>query len=817
LSTRSSQSLRSKFVRTLLLVTGLTGVAALAIIVGTSAQTSAEHVASAQRYIEEGITSKGRILTENHARALRGLTLDNAFLDMQRLVARAVDEDADVVYGLYVNTDGDALAFGLRGSGTAKDALPEKDAWRRVQIPDLDLLVRATTITRTVRFGQDVVEVAVPVSGEDGEMLGTIRYGLSTARMHAAIAGEKAAARARLWRSVVLVGSLVTFAAALGLLLSRMQAVRITRPIAELTTAAKDLASGNRAVHVQIESGDELETLGASFNRMVHDLDASYRQLEEMNRTLEHKVEERTIELARRNLDMRLVLDNVDQGLITLGMDGVMALERSGAVDQWFGAYAGGVRFVDYVREISPSFAVEFELAWDQVLEDVLPLNTAIDQMPRRLVYQGRTFSLRYLPFHRDGQLEGVLLVLAEITERLAKEREDAEQSELMESFKRLMLDRTGMTAFLREAGRMIDDICSRRLEGDKVLHQRTLHTLKGNAASMGLTVVARICHGLEEKLGEGSRIDEEALTELADRWHSITAHVATLTGHTTERVIEVPESEYTAVLARLTHDPDVGRTEVDAGRTQVDGGGGGGPGGGGPGGGRTQVDGGRTQVVAQMRSWQLEPITKPLRRLADQARGLARRLGRGEIQVDIEDGGVRVHPDATAPLFAELAHMIRNAVDHGLERPNEREANGKPRQGRLTMKAALVADLFTLEISDDGRGIDWDTIATKALALGLPHTTPAHLLQALCTDGVTSRSEVSDTSGRGIGMAALKQRIEALSGRLEVRSKRGVGTTFVIRLPWSAESGSPNATATPAPRGPSTTPLSPAISPHPG
>lgn len=740
----------------MLLVTGLIGVAALGIIVASSAQTSSEHLASAERYIEEGITSKGRILTESHARVLRGLTLDNAFLDTQRLVARATDEDADVVYGLYVNTDHDTLAFALRGSGAAEDQFPDKEAWRRVHIPEDRLLVRATTVTRTVRFGQDVVEVAAPVSGDDGELLGTIRYGLSTARMHAAITREKTQARGRLVRSLVLVGSLVTFAAALGLLLSRMQAVRITRPIAELTAAAKDLAAGNRAVRVQIESGDELETLGASFNHMVHDLDTSYRQLEEMNRTLEHKVRERTRELGRRNLDMRLVLDNVDQGLITLGMDGAMALERSRAVDRWFGPYETGARFVDYVRPISPAFALEFELGWEQVLADVLPIDTAIDQMPRRLAHQGRTWSLRYLPYHRDEQLEGVLLVLAEITERLAKEREDAEQHELMESFKRLMRDRTGFSAFLHEAERMIDDVCSRRVGADTLLHQRTLHTLKGNAASMGLTVVASICHDLEEKLGEGSGLSEEDLDQLATRWRSIAAYVASLTGEAAGRVIEVPEPEYAAVLARLAreHAP--------------------------------------SDVVAQVMTWQLEPIAKPLRRLADQARALAGRLGRGEIQVEIEESDVRVHPDATAPLFAALAHVIRNAVDHGLERPAEREAMGKPRQGRLTMKAAVAAGTFTLEIGDDGRGVDWDAVAARAHALGLPHTTPAQLLQALCADGVTTRAEVTDTSGRGVGMAALKQQIDALNGQLDVRSQRGLGTTFVIRLPWSADTGAP-------------------------
>src|SRR6188508_1732909 len=93
------KSLRNKFIRTLLLVAGIIGLSTLAIVGVTSAQASAEHLRSVQHFIEEGIASKGKVLTENHALALRGLTLDNAFLDMQRLLERAIKDDRDLVYG----------------------------------------------------------------------------------------------------------------------------------------------------------------------------------------------------------------------------------------------------------------------------------------------------------------------------------------------------------------------------------------------------------------------------------------------------------------------------------------------------------------------------------------------------------------------------------------------------------------------------------------------------------------------------------------------------------------------------------------------
>jgi nitrate/nitrite-specific signal transduction histidine kinase len=118
---------------------------------------------------------------------------------------------------------------------------------------------------------------------------------------------------------------LVSLVTGLGLVLGRAQAVHITEPVGALTKAAEALAGGNRSARVDIASGDELSVLGASFNRMVDELNSSYRELEQMNRTLEQKVEARTAELATKNRDMRLVLDNVDQGFINLSPKGVMA------------------------------------------------------------------------------------------------------------------------------------------------------------------------------------------------------------------------------------------------------------------------------------------------------------------------------------------------------------------------------------------------------------------------------------------------------------------------------------------------------------
>jgi two-component system chemotaxis sensor kinase CheA len=750
--------LRGKFVRILLFVSILIGISTLAIVVFLNVQGSRVQLAQVEGHIRDGITSKGRVLTQNHALALRGLTLDNAFLDMQRLVERAVQDEQDLVYGLFVNSERETLAFSKRGDALGKGETPEKTAYRALGLAEGELLVKAPLVTRATRLGQDVLEVAVPVLSEDGETLGTIRYGLSLRRMHEALEHAKQDSLARVWRSAIWITALVGAATLLGLLLSRAQAVKITEPVGALTRAAEDLASGKREVRVNIDSGDELELLGSSFNRMVEELEGSNQKLEQMNRTLEHKVEARTAELALKNRDMQLVLDNVDQGFITLSPAGVMLGERSRVVSEWFGQATGSMPFWDYIGVTSRHFSVALRLAWSQLEDGFLPIDVCIDQFPQRLTNGSRTWSFRYLPFYENAEVAGFLLVVADVTEHLARERDEAEQSELMQGFKKLMLDKSGFTNFLREATGMVEEITKHTSTGDLTSLKRTLHTLKGNSGMMGLAVVARLCHTLEDQLAEEGRMQDDTLRELDNRWTTVSDHVTRFTGTAGQHVIEIPESEYSSLVSRLS------RNER------------------------------QSDVLHQVLSWQLEPAARAFARLADQARVLSRRLGKGEIDVEIVANNVRLDPQVWTPFFGELGHVVRNAVDHGFEPLDARRAQSKALRHTLLFRSEIGAGTLTFEVTDDGSGIDWGQIAETAKSRGLPHATQADLLAALCTDGVTTCHSVTDVSGRGVGMAAFRRRVDAMHGKIEVRSSPGAGTSWFIRFPWplaGAERGS--------------------------
>jgi two-component system chemotaxis sensor kinase CheA len=134
------------------------------------------------------------------------------------------------------------------------------------------------------------------------------------------------------------------------------------------------------------------------------------------------------------------------------------------------------------------------------------------------------------------------------------------------------------------------------------------------------------------------------------------------------------------------------------------------------------------------------------------------------------------------------LVHLVRNAVDHGIEPPHERERNGKPREGTLSLKAYHSGGNIVVEISDDGRGLDRNKIIEKAISKGLiqpgQNMSDTEIINLIFQPGFSTADKVTDISGRGVGLDVVRKAVETLRGRVDVSSELGKGCTFSVRLP---------------------------------
>ncbi len=167
--------------------------------------------------------------------------------------------------------------------------------------------------------------------------------------------------------------------------------------------------------------------------------------------------------------------------------------------------------------------------------------------------------------------------------------------------------------------------------------------------------------------------------------------------------------------------------------------------------------------------------------------RDLARESGK-QIKLELLGRETEVDKYLVERMTDPLMHLVRNAVSHGLEPAEERVAQGKPAEGRLTLRAATAGEAVLIEISDDGRGIDRERVAARARAKGLmtAGATPddAALLELICTPGFSTRDEADRGSGRGVGMDVVRNTVEELGGAVSLATERGRGTRFTIELP---------------------------------
>jgi two-component system chemotaxis sensor kinase CheA len=193
-----------------------------------------------------------------------------------------------------------------------------------------------------------------------------------------------------------------------------------------------------------------------------------------------------------------------------------------------------------------------------------------------------------------------------------------------------------------------------------------------------------------------------------------------------------------------------------------------------------------------------LEPGVVRLRRVAEQARSLAQRLGKGQLDVEIEvSPDVRFQPERWAPFWSSFVHVVRNALDHGIESPEARLAAGKPVRAKLKLRAEADTERLRIEISDDGRGIDWSSVASKAKERGLPYQSQRDLIDALFCDGLSTATSVSELSGRGVGMSAVRDAARSLQGVVFVTSAPSAGTTVRFDFPIGETSKTPDAPST--------------------
>lgn len=446
--------------------------------------------------------------------------------------------------------------------------------------------------------------------------------------------------------------------------------------------------------------------------------------------------------IGARNRQMRVVLDNVDEALVTIHESGALDDECSAAFVAWFGE-PRGAHFADKLAGGDAKLREQLRVAWSDLVERVMPLDLLVMQFPTRIERDGKHLRLDIKPLFAGKAFTGALLRVRDVTAEVEAQNTLEAQREYVAVVERALADPTSVSDFIEDTESWIERLVGGELDASE--GRRAVHTIKGNAAVFGVTSVADAAHRLEDELTAVTEVDRAAARELIASWGTFASRVEKLMSSARGHVhVSHGEVEALATLAEC------------AGAT----------------------------AAARLRRLLMESVGARLHGLAPRIERAAQTVCKPVPEVHVTAADVWLPPERLRGFWDVLNHVVRNAMDHGIEDAFEREAAGKPEAGRIDLVARVADELLVIEVTDDGRGVPWDRVRDKAIAAGLPHATREDLERAVFSETLSTAEAVTTTSGRGIGLSAVESVTRGLGGRVAIASEPGRGTTLRFTFP---------------------------------
>ncbi len=570
---------------------------------------------------------------------------------------------------------------------------------------------------------------------------------------------------------------------------------RMVAPLSELTSRVSNVRSADTFEPIELKQKDELGQLAGAFNKMIATLAASSR------------------ELAQTKQELLDLFNTIERGIFTVSKDQKIGELRSAFMAKIFEPEAlEGPTDVFELLQLDQQDDEE-EIAktkfWFECLleaGDELQWDLSKDVPLRRIRYRpsssqnDRILELDYAPIYaEDESVERIMVIVQDVTERENLQRELAQQKETNQSAVQQAAEIVRMQPEFFEL--FVSETTERFMEVDALLSKldegeapqqhttalfRAMHTIKGNARMFKLKSMQSLAHRAEDRLstvrdGE-ARFTSEFLMELKDDVATLKSQLQQFkqlgeeilsSSCRTERTRRITDSEFktlrdiTDQLGRRIHRLNAKVVPLRSPYSHL------------------------STLVRGMSLSDVNEVFEPLYEMVTDVSSRSQK----QVALKLEDNqGLRVEPKLGVKIRDLLVHMIRNSIDHGIELPEERAAQGKSMQGSIQVSSALEAGKLHVRLSDDGRGLDEEKIMKRGLERGLLTAESLRtsgrqaILQLIFAPGFSTAEQVSEISGRGVGADAVRAGVESLGGTLKLESEPGRGCEFELSIPVSAE-----------------------------
>lgn len=456
------------------------------------------------------------------------------------------------------------------------------------------------------------------------------------------------------------------------------------------------------------------------------------------------------VEVADRTSALTAILDNVTSGFLLIDANLAVLPGFTRSCHELFGAtVTAGTKLSELLRIADPRQRAQLEMSIEQIFADVFPDEVALDPVPKRFAFGDRVLRVDARIVRRDGSVVKVLFTLNDISSLERAQREAKDNHVLIG----ILREHVAFSAFAVDTRELFAASRDALPAGNQVFVRRAIHTIKGNAAAFDLDDAVTTIHAIESCAEITAAHIDEAEQSIRAFFTKHAEVLATSYDADPDQSFDVAESSLGDLRSMIQRHPGDASFVVD-------------------------------RWTAQLVLKRADQLVGPLDAFAGK---LAERLDKS-VAFTIRGGDTMVDARLMAPIFQSIPHMLRNAVDHGIEAREERST--KPACGRVELVIEDRGAAWALSLVDDGRGIEPDFVAAQAVFQGFlsleaaASMTRDEKLALVFQDGLSTAAIATEVSGRGVGMSAVEAAVRRQGGSIRIESTPGQGTSILLLVP---------------------------------
>lgn len=678
-------------------------------------------------------------------------------------------------------------------------------------------------------FGGMVQSGYAPIKDDQGSVVGMLAVDMDVSIL-------KKKEQAMITARYTALGISVVLALLLGILFSGY----LTKPIIILTKGTRKVAQGDLNTYVEVRRNDELGELANSFNTMTEDLKASHEALKKHNLELEEKVAQRTSELSQINKEIKDILDNMSQAIFTIDPEFKFNAQHSRYAFDIFGNINFAEKnFLDvfFANEdqsgekdkISTWLKKVFnnkDTAWEnlEALQPVREVKINVQESSKALT---KYITVKFEPikdiFAPDFKevVTKVMVIVQDITETKAlqfeiQKKEQEYKDNINQIVEIIKVDQEIFQDFITECKDNLvnfePDLINLKDDKDNmdIVNNlfRIMHTIKGNAKAFNLERIAGEAHSIENifsSIRKGEQVMTDDLlnevfkkldyfntlfNETLDIYEKIVHGKSADMGKTRgeERVkadsevikVKVQEinrlSELIKKADRLIEEDAYSIITTYPARQKVE-----------------EIGNIIKETEKRITTIRKIEIGRLFTRFPRLVRDVSLELGK-KVKLITAGEDVQVDKNIFDHISDPIIHIVRNSLDHGIEKPEERVSMGKPEEGTIEISTLLKDEELVVEITDDGKGLDVDRIKAKAVKKGLINADKAsemsdeEAVNLIFEPGFSTNDNVTNISGRGVGMDVVKSSVEKeLKGKIVIGTSKNHGMKITLKIPLAS------------------------------